>query len=93
LGTSGKEKSAIGGREHKTAEDMVKTQQAEKMYVCAVVNRRVCELATALWLFVDMNCVYKYTINPITNPNSIYFHIPYMDNIFISMKGTTDHVE
>jgi hypothetical protein len=35
--------------------------------VRAVVNCRVCELATALWLLLVTFC--KSSVNPITNPN------------------------
>jgi hypothetical protein len=37
-----------------------------------VVNYKVCDLAIALYLFVVTIC--KYSINPITNLNSVYSH-------------------
>jgi hypothetical protein len=42
--------------------------------VPAVVNCRMCELAIALQLLVVTGCVYKCSINPVTNPDSVYCH-------------------
>jgi hypothetical protein len=46
---------------------MVKTQQSNKAYMCAVVNCRASELAIALWLLVVMSGVRKCAINLITD--------------------------
>jgi hypothetical protein len=46
------------------------------------VNCKVCELAIALQLFVVTSCVYKCSINQITNPNPVYSHINTRNNIF-----------
>jgi hypothetical protein len=53
--------------------------------VRAVVNCRVCELAIVLELLVFTIC--KCSINPITNPNSIYSQTLSRDNIVVDPSG------
>jgi hypothetical protein len=45
-------------------------------FMCAAVTVifRVCKPVRLSWLFVDTSCVYKCSINPITNPNPVYNH-------------------
>jgi hypothetical protein len=63
--------SAFGSRyQATTGEDTA--EQTEEL-VCAVVNYRVCELAIALQFFVVT--IWKYSINPITNPNPVCSHL------------------
>jgi hypothetical protein len=57
-------------------ERLVKTQQAGKGLAGAVVIFKVCRLAMALKLLVIPSCVYKWSINPFTNPNPVYSHTP-----------------
>jgi hypothetical protein len=57
-----------------TRKRMVKTQQAGKSLVCALLNCRMCELATALQLLVVTSCVNECAINPITDLNPVYSH-------------------
>jgi hypothetical protein len=52
--------------------------------VRAAVSCRICELAIALQLFVVTNS--KCSINPITNPNSVYSHTHTRDNIILLFK-------
>jgi hypothetical protein len=54
-----------------TRRQPLKIQQTVKT-VRVVVNCRVCELATALYLLVVTIC--KCSINPITDPNPVYSH-------------------
>jgi hypothetical protein len=49
--------------------------------VRAIVNCKVCELAIQLELLVVT--IFKSQINPISNPNLVYSHIP-RDSIFAS---------
>jgi hypothetical protein len=59
----------------------VKIQQAEKTLVCAVMNWKVCELATVQQLFAVSSCVYKCSVNPISDPNTIQGHTHTHDNL------------
>jgi hypothetical protein len=63
-----------------TRQRLVKTQLAEKTYVCTVVNCRVCDLTIALWLLAVTFCT--SSVNPISNPNPVYSHTHTRDNIF-----------
>jgi hypothetical protein len=49
-------------------ERMVKTKQAGKDLACAVVIYKVRRLTMALELLVVQSYVYKWSINPISNP-------------------------
>jgi hypothetical protein len=54
--------SAVGSRyQATTGEDLVR----------AAMNCRMYKLAIALELLAVMRCVYKWSINPITNPNPV----------------------
>jgi hypothetical protein len=55
-------------------ERVVKTQQSAKGLACAVVSFTVWRLAVALQLLVLTSPVYKWSINPFTNPNPVYGH-------------------
>jgi hypothetical protein len=43
-------------------------------FMCAAVTVivRVCKPVRLLKLHVVMSCVYKHSINPVTNPNPVY---------------------
>jgi hypothetical protein len=53
---------------------LVKTQQAGKDLAGALVNCELWRLAVALQLLVLTSCVYKWSVNPFTNPNPAYSH-------------------
>jgi hypothetical protein len=42
----------------------------------ALVNYRVCAFAIALYSLLLLITMYKFSINPITNPNPVYSHTP-----------------
>jgi hypothetical protein len=42
------------------------------MYAAVTVNFKVHELVRLLYLLIIASCVYKYSVNPITNPNPVY---------------------
>jgi hypothetical protein len=44
------------------------------MSAAVTVIYRVCKPVRLLELLVVMSCVYKWSINPITNPNPVYSH-------------------
>jgi hypothetical protein len=55
-------------------ERLVKTQQAGKRLAVAAVICELLRLAVALQLFLVPSRVYKWSINPLPNPNPVYSH-------------------
>jgi hypothetical protein len=61
-----------------TRERLMKTQQAGKPLACAVVISKVRRSAMAMYLRVVPSCVYKWSINPISNPKPLLQSLYYM---------------
>jgi hypothetical protein len=51
---------------------LMKTEKTERV----LMTCRVWRLAVALYLLVVQSRVYKWSINPFTNPNPVYSHTP-----------------
>jgi hypothetical protein len=72
--------SAVGSRYRATAGE---DRRMKRLFARALLNCRVCESVIVLQLLVVTSCVYKCSINPITNQYPVYSHTLTCDNSII----------
>jgi hypothetical protein len=77
------------------AEDIIRiryqeaTSEDTEDFMCGAVTAifGVCKPVKLLQLLVVTSCMYKCSINPITNPSLVYSHIHTRDNILQNSNG------